>query len=258
MTDDAFKRELATAWESGARHYDEAPRHGIRHDDEWVAWRRLVAAILGDPSHAEVPRRRVLDVGTGTGVLALLAAELGHEVAGVDLSEAMLAEAQRKAMGAGLAVDWRVADAEDLPGDLAGFDAVISRHLMWTLPHPERALAGWRAVARPGGLVAVIDGVYARKRRPMSWLARGAAAVVERRRRGEDHDHGYSPETYGLLPLAHQHDTRAIEALLRGAGLEQVRTRPLTEVDRVERSHLTPIERLADTWRRYLATGRAP
>jgi ubiquinone/menaquinone biosynthesis C-methylase UbiE len=259
VTDDAFELELAAAWETGARHYDDAPRHGIRHHDEWVAWRRLVAAILGDPSHAGVPRRRVLDVGTGTGVLALLAAELGHEVTGLDRSEAMLAEARRKATAADLIVDWRAADAASLPDDLIGFDAVVARHLVWTLPDPGRALRSWSAATRPGGLVAVIDGVYAHRRPPLSWLGSGAGAFIEwRQRRHGHHGHDYPPEAYARLPLARQHDTRAIEVLLREAGLERVGARLLAEVDRVECSHLSPIERLADGWRRYLASGRTP
>jgi len=45
---------------------------------------------------------------------------------------------------------------------------------------------------------------------------------------------------------------------MRGAGLEHVRTRWLSEVDRVERTHLTALERVADAWRRYLAIGRTP
>lgn len=259
MTDDPFKHELTAAWEAGARHYDAAPRHGILHADERAAWRRLVAAILGDPSHADVPRLRVLDVGTGTGMLALLAAELGHDVTGVDLSEAMLAQARHKSLDSGLAVDWRIGDAEALPVDLVGFDAVICRHLLWTLPQPATALAGWCKATRPGGLVAVIDGVHPRRRPPASWVA-DAAQVIQRWQaaRSGEHRHDYSPETLRQLPLGRQADTRAVDALMREAGLEHVRIRWLAEVDRVERGHLPLLARLGDRWQRYLATGRVP
>ncbi len=259
MDDADLKATMIASWDAGASGYDATPRHGIRYADEFVAWRRLVAAILGDPSHADVPARRVLDVGTGTGVLALLAAELGHDVVGVDLSAGMLAEARRKAADAGLVVDFRVGDAEALPGDLAGFDAVLARHVVWTLPHPDRAVVGWREAARPGGLVVIIDGATPRPRWPASWITAGAQRWVELRQRGRDeHGHDYPETAYDRLPLSHQRDTRAIESLLRGAGLERTRVRPLREVDRVERAHQGAAERLADGWRRYLATGRVP
>ena len=58
--------------------------------------------------------RRVLDLATGTGRLALLAAGLGVDVCGVDSSEAMLAVARARSAGGGLQVDWRLADLRRL------------------------------------------------------------------------------------------------------------------------------------------------
>jgi ubiquinone/menaquinone biosynthesis C-methylase UbiE len=258
MPTDELKTTVRASWDAGARAYDGTPRHGLRHDDEWVAWRRLMAAVLGDPSHADVPRRRVLDVGTGTGVLALLIAELGHEVSGLDLSEGMLAEAQRKAREAGLAIDLRVGDAEDPPVDLGEFDAVVCRHLVWTLPDPGRAIAAWSAATRANGLIAVIDGIRRPTRPPRTWLVGAAARLVARREATGAGDHEYPTETYGRLPLARQTDTSAIRSLLGGAGLADVRVRGLPEIDRVERRHLDRLARLADRWTPYLATGRVP
>jgi ubiquinone/menaquinone biosynthesis C-methylase UbiE len=255
---DALKSVMTASWDAGARAYDAAPRHGLRHADEFVAWRRLVAAILGDPSHAPVPRLRVLDVGTGTGVMALLAAELGHEVVGIDLAPGMLAEARRKAALAGLAIDFRQADAEDLPVGLAGFDAVLARHLVWTLPCPDRALTAWRSAARGGGLIAVIDGTYPPRALPVRLAAGLAGRWVGWRHGDGAPNHEYPAATYARLPLSRQRDTAPVAALMRSAGLERIRVRTVPEVDRIERAHLAPAERLADGWRRYLATGRVP
>jgi SAM-dependent methyltransferase len=156
----------------------------------------------------------------------------------------------------GLAVDFRVADAQSLPTGLVAFDAVMSRHLLWTLPEPAQAVRSWRMAARPGGLIAIIDGTYPRRALPV----RGAAAVARRwvEWRAPHGDHEYPAAAYRDLPLARQPDTRAVERLMRDAGLERIRIRALPEVDRVERDHLGAVASLADGWRRYLATGRAP
>lgn len=261
--DDDLRGRIAAAWERGAATYDREPRHGLLHDDEWIAWRRLLAAILGDPLHAAVPRLRVLDVGTGTGVVALLAAELGHEVTAIDASPAMLDQARAKARQRGLAVDWQLGDAEALPVGLTGFDAVVARQVLWTLPHPARALAAWRDAARPGGLVVVLDGWHEPwplpLRFPARLAARLAAAVRRARPGGADPDgHEYDPATLARLPLARLSDPSLVLELLRGAGLEHVRFRRLREIERVERRSLSRPARILDRWRRFLASGRVP
>jgi ubiquinone/menaquinone biosynthesis C-methylase UbiE len=252
-----FKRDLTRHWDRGALTYDAIPGHGLIHDDEYRAWRRTLAAILGDPAHADVPRLRVLDVGTGTGSMALLAAELGHDVTGVDLSEKMLDQARAKAGSSGLGVSWQIGDAEALPTDLRGFDVVLNRHLLWTLPDPGRAIEAWSDALVPGGLVAVIDGVI--RKRPTA--ARVAARIAEALLRvlpstDAPTDHAYPHDAFRQLPLARRPDTSAAVDLARGAGLENVRVRWLPEVDRVERAHRNTLEQLANPWRRYLLTGR--
>ena len=252
---DPLSRELITTWDAGAATYDAVPRHGIRHDDERQAWRRLVAAMLGDPAHSNMPRLRVLDVGTGTGVLALLAAELGHEVTGLDFSPAMLARARGRALDAGLAVTWLEGDAAAPPVEPGTFDAVVCRHLAWTLPDPARAIEAWTNALRPGGLVAIVDGWYPRRAFPGTVAGALAQRWLERRGRDRE-EHPYRADQLARLPLARQRGSAGIVAAMRAGGLAHVRVRTIPEVDRVERSHATRIERLADPWRRYLATGR--
>ena len=69
---------------------------------------------------------KVLDVGTGAGFLALLFAEMGHKVTGVDLSAGMLEKAKRNAENMGLEIDFSHGDAENLSFEDNSFDLVTA------------------------------------------------------------------------------------------------------------------------------------
>ena len=69
---------------------------------------------------------RVLDVAAGNGNASLAAARRGCDVTATDYVEELLAAAQRRAEAEGLAVETRVADAEQLPFEDGSFDAVLS------------------------------------------------------------------------------------------------------------------------------------
>ena len=72
----------------------------------------------------------------------------------------MLAEARHKAAQQNVPVRFEEADAEQLPFPPRSFDLAISRHLLWTLPHPEAAIDEWIRVLRPGGRLVVVDGQF--------------------------------------------------------------------------------------------------
>jgi SAM-dependent methyltransferase len=94
----------------------------------------------------------VLDVATGPGIVAFRAASGGaSSVVGVDLAPRMVELASAAYPG----VDFRQADAEDLPFPDRSFDVVVSNFGIGHFPRPERALAEFVRVARPGGAVAV-------------------------------------------------------------------------------------------------------
>jgi len=94
---------------------------------------------------------RVLDVATGPGWVAAQAAERGASVVGVDVAEAMIARARR----AYPALDFRRADAHELPFADASFDAVVGNLAVMHLSRPERAMAEFARVLRPGGRVVL-------------------------------------------------------------------------------------------------------
>src|SRR5688572_14092836 len=135
---------VQTIWDDAAPAYDDAPGHGLTSPAERLLW----LGFLADRFPPAAPLR-ILDVGTGTGALALLLAELGHVVVGVDLSAEMLARAEAKA---GRLAPEAARRATFVPGDASApdvsgpFDAVVSRHLLWTLPDPVGTIGAWQGL----------------------------------------------------------------------------------------------------------------
>jgi SAM-dependent methyltransferase len=101
---------------------------------------------------AELGATRILDVGCGTGTLALRLAALGHDVTGVDPAAASLDVARSKP-GAE-AVRWIEGDATTLPPGLDADLAVMTGNVAQVFTTDEEwaaTLAGIHAALRPGG-----------------------------------------------------------------------------------------------------------
>jgi ubiquinone/menaquinone biosynthesis C-methylase UbiE len=127
---------------------------------------------------------RILDVGTGTGFLALLLAEMGHKVTGIDISKCMLEKSRQNADKMRLSVDFMHGDAEKLPFDDETFDIVVNRNLLWTMPDPMAAVDEWSRVVKSGGKLVLIDGKWHDSTNEMCLrrlLGRLVAFVTERR-----------------------------------------------------------------------------
>jgi SAM-dependent methyltransferase len=97
---------------------------------------------------------KVLDVGCGTGVVALTAARAGARVVGVDLTPKLIERARENTAIMGLDADWYVGDAEALPFADAEFDAVVSQFGHMFAPRPDLAVREMLRVLKPGGAVA--------------------------------------------------------------------------------------------------------
>ncbi|MFG1705795.1 class I SAM-dependent methyltransferase [Nonomuraea sp. M3C6] len=147
---DARMTSIAAYWDTAAGTFDEEADHGLRDPEVRAAWAARLAAW--------VPRGPldVLDLGCGTGSLSLLLAERGHRVLGVDLAPRMVERARAKLSGTSAAV--LVADAARPPVGERSFDVVLARHLLWTIPDPEAALARWAGLLRPGGRLVLVEG----------------------------------------------------------------------------------------------------
>jgi SAM-dependent methyltransferase len=199
----------------------------------------------------------VLDVGTGTGVMARLLAGMGHRVTGVDLSPAMLSVAREPGGEVGPLVTYIEARADRLPFEDDSFDLVFSRHVLWTLPRPRKAIQEWARVTRPGGVVAAADGWWEEPGPTMqSRRVIGAAlrAVLEGPAPGRE---AYKP-LLQRLPLSHGLSPYSVRHYFDQAGLERIVVRDLGAVRAAERYGMPPwrwIDQARFTW---IASGIVP
>ena len=137
---DAFNAFEARGWEDKAAGYD-------RFFGSITG--RLVEPLLDAASVGS--GTRMLDLATGPGYVAARAAERGASVVGVDVAGAMIALASRLHPG----LDFRQADAHELPFEVGSFEAVVGNFLILHLGRPEQAMAGFVRVLRPGGRLAL-------------------------------------------------------------------------------------------------------
>jgi SAM-dependent methyltransferase len=196
MTAGSIADEIRQFWDEDAGCYDDSPSHHPRRPQELAAWSGTLRRLLPDPPAT------VLDAGAGTGFLSLLLASQGYQVTALDLSARMLESLQSKAARLGLEVRTVNSDAASPPA--GNFDAVVERHLLWTLPDPAAALAAWRAAATEGRLV-LIEGTWGTAA-GLDGIRASARALGQRVR--------------GAAPAHHGHySDRVLAALPHGAGI---------------------------------------
>src|SRR6266403_5057965 len=233
---DRVKQEVAAHWNRRAHGFDADFGHSIRTAAERAAWDRILDLVV--PARGKLD---ALDVGCGTGFLTFELTGRGHRVTGVDFAPAMIAEARRKAAERAIAVRLEEADAEQLPFAPASFDLVVSRHLLWTLPHPEAAIDEWIRVLRPGARLVVVDGqVDAGALKQPAGSARSSqeyAAIGDQ------------------LPFLGGRSREEIERLLTAHGLGGVRSDPLHDLVAAQADRMIAEGLERRTHRRYVVWG---
>lgn len=148
-----MKEIIKEYWSKRADDYNKFVKCSM-HSTKKKAWQGILMKTLGEE------KLKILDVGTGPGLIALLLAELGHDVTGIDLSEEMLKNARENAKTFSHPAKFMQGDAEDLPFEMESFDAIINRALLWTLSNPEKAIVEWKRILKPNGKLVIIDGSW--------------------------------------------------------------------------------------------------
>jgi len=235
------KESISQYWDWRSQSYTNGS-HGFEEEEKAV-WKRELEPFVQMKRY-----KRVLDVGTGPGFMALILAEMGFDVTGVDISIGMIKKAKENAQSMGLSVDFRHADGERLSFDSESFDLLVNRHLLWTLPHPLEAVREWSRVLRDRGRILAIDGAWfdpsfnARIRRGIS---RAYATIFSRNgsqfpSKFLDHYQGIKQE----LPLYSHSTPERICNVFKEAGLSNISYKPLEEVHKLQDKRGSVLSRL--------------
>lgn len=151
----SFEEENIAYWSN------RAPGYSIVNQEELATSQRTVwGSVLHGAISAHYPEKNpsqisVLDVGTGPGFFAIILAEMGYRVTGVDYTEAMLSQAKQNT--GSLDIAFQQMNAQALTFRDGQFDVVISRNLTWNLNDPQSAYTHWVRVLKPGGLLLNFD-----------------------------------------------------------------------------------------------------
>jgi SAM-dependent methyltransferase len=121
-------------------------------------YERHMVPLIFEPYAADLAGRlgkrrvsRVLEIAAGTGVVTRALARSGtYDIVATDLNAAMIEEA--RAVGTSRPVEWRQADAQQLPFGEAAFDAVVCQFGVMFFPDKAKAFAEARRVLKPGGV----------------------------------------------------------------------------------------------------------
>lgn len=138
-----LKRRLTATWNAG--DYDTFSRYMEAGAE--LFYQRLNVA----------PGSALLDVGCGSGQLALIAARAGARVTGCDIASNWVEKARVRAAAEGLDVRFDEGDAESLPYAEGRFDVVVSLIGAMFAPRPELVAAELSRVCRPGGVIAMAN-----------------------------------------------------------------------------------------------------
>ncbi|WP_224311230.1 class I SAM-dependent methyltransferase [Microvirga puerhi] len=249
----SLKEDIRSYWSKRAETFDLAFGHRIPKGLEHDAWAGEIRSHFGaDPLD-------VLELASGTGEVTGVLLSLGHRVTGIDFSEAMVERSRAKHKGNPRA-RFILGDAESTKEPDESYDAVVCRHLVWTLTDPEAALHDWYRVLRPGGRVLIFDGDFVNQ--PLRGrLAKRAMTLLEKFTGPNLHrDPSLSQQHTAILeqlPFRDGLKFETLKVLAEQAGFTDVRRSSYRRINQAQRRIAGPHDWLR-TWLhdRFILCGR--
>lgn len=156
MEDDILER-IKCYWEQRSNDFGRQSLVEMQNE-KFTLWTKELKQIIGERKKLDI-----LDVGTGSGYMALILASAGHKVTGVDLCDNMIASAIALRDKLGLNANFLVSDAQILSFADNSFDVLITRNLTWTLPDLKKAYNEWYRVLKPEGILVNFDADFGEK-----------------------------------------------------------------------------------------------
>lgn len=129
-----MEQRVQAYWTKRARDFSTVRRNELHDGAMGQRWLAEMQQYLPQGKALDI-----LDVGTGTGYFAILLAQAGHRLTGIDLTPAMIAEAEATASAMHVSARFLVMDAMETAFADAAFDVIVTRNLTWTLPDTEQA-----------------------------------------------------------------------------------------------------------------------
>jgi ubiquinone/menaquinone biosynthesis C-methylase UbiE len=254
LANHSLKEDIRQYWSDRAQTFDLAFGHRIPPGTEFDAWRNAIAAHLGQRP------RHVLELACGTGEVTQVLLSLGHQVTALDFSESMLSVARNKHAGKESHVRFILGDAENtfLPGK--SFDAIVCRHLVWTLTDPAVALQEWRRLLKPDGRLLVFDGDWSRPK-PSGRLAASLINLLDRWQGPDLHYDGALSDRHAdimsALPFGDGLTAERLMPLLVDAGFSDLQVTSHSPIARAQRRAANLRNKLR-TWvyRRFILSAK--
>jgi SAM-dependent methyltransferase len=159
-----IKERVTSYWTERADGFLTQRQHEL-DSPKAAKWLAEITAQLSKVTSTTEEKMKILDIGCGAGFFPVLLGKDGYEVTGIDLTEDMVKNAERlikenapyQRNVRALQMD---AEKPEVPDE--SFDAIVTRNLTWTLPHPIDAYREWYRVLKKGGILLNFDAEYAK------------------------------------------------------------------------------------------------